>query len=88
MKLQLTLLTILLNGAQSTAQASTGSIELFAPDWAFWLGGKASWDGTPIKYHGSYPITYVAIGKAAMPLVCSILDVDNDCPIPQNICSG
>jgi hypothetical protein len=38
-----------------------------------WLGGEASWDGTPVNYEEYYPITYVVIGEAAMPIIRSIV---------------
>ena len=49
-----------------------------------WLGGEASWDGTPVNYEEYYPITYVVIGEAAMPIIRSIVSREDDCPILQH----
>jgi hypothetical protein len=49
-----------------------------------WLGGEASWDGTPVNYEEYYPITYVVIGEVAMPIIRSIVGHEDDCPIPQH----
>ncbi|KAL3765302.1 hypothetical protein ACHAW5_006087 [Stephanodiscus triporus] len=84
MKTLAVFLSLVLDAARCLAQdAATEAKEYFVPGYASWLGGLASWDGTPSNYSRYYPITYVVFGQAGQPIVRSIVGEDDDCPIPR-----